>query len=248
MFLKIKRKGKEWYCKMKGKLDLVLGVFLVFGFLLTGCATAGTASTQAQQEPVLQNEGPVNDRRFDGRWQSHDGEFELEFYADTYILFEYNTDRTQSRVGSSGVFNYSDNEIDCQVKPGMHFVLIYSLAGPALTVTAGPATPDFLAGQWKKISAPVSGETNPLVGTWKCKTGDGFTFYQFYPDGSGRSYVCNENLTNMTLAGDIKYDLSTSAITGFLEGSGGIGVPLINAPFSLNGDELTQGKLVLKRQ
>jgi hypothetical protein len=130
----------------------------------------------------------------------------------------------------------------------MHFVLVYSLNESMLAVTAGPGAPDVLEGQWKKIDTPASDEVNPLVGTWKCKTSGGFTFYQFYPDGTGRSYDCNEKLTNMFLAGDIKYDLNTSTINGFLERSGGGGVPLINVPFSLNGDELTQGRLVLKRQ
>jgi hypothetical protein len=51
----------------------------------------------------------------------------------------------------------------------------------------------------------------------------------------------------MTVAGDITYDLNTSTINGLLQGDG-FSIPLIKAPFSLNGDELKQGKLVLKRQ
>lgn len=232
---------------MKSKLALVLGVLLVFGILLIGCATADATLTQVQQKPAPQNEGFVNDRRFDGRWQSPDQRWELEFYADTYILFQYNNNRTQNRVDGSGVFNYTGNEIDCQLSPGMHFVLGYSLTGFQLIITSVGGVPDSLLGQWEKIDTIASGEENPLVGTWKCKTDSGFTFYQFYPDGTGRSYDCNESFTNMDFAGDITYNLNTSTINGLLVGVG-VSVPLINAPFKIDGDILTQGELVLQRQ
>jgi hypothetical protein len=223
---------------MKGKLILAL---LVFGFVFVGCGTINTAQSQAQQQLVSGNKGFVNDRRFDGRWQSPDQEWELEFYADTYILY------TDKERAAAGIFNYTGNEIDCQIETGMHFVLGYSLTGSQLEITSVGGVPDSFLGQWEKMNMPDSSETNPLVGTWKCKTDEGFTFYQFYPDGTGRSYDCNDSFTNMTVAGDITYDLNASTINGLLEGDG-FSVPLINASFSLNGDELTQGKLILKRQ
>jgi hypothetical protein len=227
----------------------MLAVLLTLCLVFAGCATGGGGSAQGQQSSVnAHNEGPANgnDGRFDGRWQSADQEFEFEFYADTYILYQNGT------AVMAGVFNYTDSAIDCLTEPGMHFVLRYSLADAVLTVNSAESMPDSFVGQWEKIDSPASSATNPLVGTWKSKTDSGFAFYQFYPDGSGRNYGVNNDLTNMTTKGDITYDLNASnnaiKINMTLRDKFGEVGTFRDIPFELNGDTFISSGAVFERQ
>jgi hypothetical protein len=154
----------------------------------------------------------------------------------------------EGAVVLTGVFNYTDSAIDCQTSPGMHFVLGYSLTGDTLTVNPGQATPDDFVGQWKKIGTPAVDTTNPLVGIWKSKTDEGFSFYKFYPDGKGWTCDANSDLTNMNAVGNVSYNLDTSKLNIAWIENGKIITLTTDVSFELNGDTLTRGKFVFERQ
>jgi hypothetical protein len=268
MFCKIFRKNGVF--KMKNKLFWVCAVLVIIGF--ASCSTTGEGSAAPQSDitdvttpdtsrsaagegsAVPQssitdvttpdtNQGFINDRRFDGTWQSADQTLELEFYANTYILY------WDGEAEAAGLFNYTDSAIDYHTQPGMHSVLYYSLSGSTLTVNSADGLPDSFIGQWKKIAAPISDAANPLVGTWRIKTGEGFSFYQFYSDGSGRTYDANTDLTSMTAKGDVRYDLNVSKVNIFWrDGNGEIISSILDASFELNGDTIIHGEFVLERQ
>jgi hypothetical protein len=225
---------------VKKTIFFVFGTFVLIAGSLVSCVTTNNSATAQTVTP--REEHFTNDRRFDGTWQTPDSEIVFVFYSDTYQLIK------DGEVMVSGVFNFTDNQLDCQVAPGLHFVLGYTFAENLISIVSVLAVPDSLIGQWNKVDVAETEAPNPLVGTWKCKTDTNYVIYQFYADGTGKDYDCNPSLTNMNLVGEVSYNIEDFSFVEYLYDGGSSPVVIVRGTLKLNGDELTIGDFVLTRQ
>lgn len=169
------------------------GIFVVcfvFVVLLAGCASRPAKTNPAPSAAVTFERPPieqilVNDRRFDGEWDS--GKYRLAFYADTYILYN-----NAGKVLFDGIFVYSD---DILVLNGLggSIKVSYSFGGNILTIDGGSEHGSLSGLFFKQFKLLDERIQHPVVGVWKDEETreDGVVFidiFIFYPNGTGKNY------------------------------------------------------------
>jgi len=237
------------------KKNVFFLITVIVAVFISGCASSQTVSTTGREgnlnsanETYQSWASPKyrNDRRFDGTWEKVGMQgLRILFYADTYRILG------GDHIIAQGVIIFREDNIFYHIGLGSDG----SAADYVLTADKMVWSNDvnaFLNGEWRKVNTEPS--ENSLVGTWRNVTEvnsrRSIQFYQFFNDSTGVAYFCDPENLAITSISEISYDIETHKLFQTIR-SGDANMQTVLGPlereFSVNGNQLTIGTVVLER-
>ena len=169
-------------------------IILVFGMLVVGCGSTGSASVASG---TVGAEDAVIDIQLNGLWRISNGQLML-FWEKAFLLMN-----DEGMFIQDGILTHTNTQFVLNFDADSYASFDYSVVSGNIRVISDNNT--WADGVWQRISSEQETSDNPLVGYWENTIEERISIMHILPYGWGTMFNCDLEYT-LENKGDIGYD------------------------------------------